>query len=106
VTSQASKLGLESRHWEIISRLLREQAPQAEVWAFGSRVNGKDHPGSDLDLVIRRGLSQEKMVNLKSAFHESDLPISVDLLHWDLIPEDFRRAIEKRYVVVSRQMGR
>ena len=24
-----------------------------EVWAYGSRVNGRAHEGSDLDLVIR-----------------------------------------------------
>ena len=34
--------------------LLREHVPNAEVWAYGrSRVNGRCHSGSDLDLVLR-----------------------------------------------------
>ena len=34
--------------------LLREHVPNAEVWAHGrSRVNGRGHSGSDLDLVVR-----------------------------------------------------
>jgi len=28
---------------------------QAEVWAYGSRVKGTAHDGSDIDLVIRHG---------------------------------------------------
>ena len=34
--------------------MLREHVPNAEVWAYGrSRVNGRCHSGSDLDLVLR-----------------------------------------------------
>lgn len=33
--------------------LLGQHVPQAEVWAYGSRVNGGAHEGSDLDLVLR-----------------------------------------------------
>jgi predicted nucleotidyltransferase len=30
-----------------------------EVWAYGSRVNGSAHEGSDLDLVIRTSIAQK-----------------------------------------------
>ena len=39
---------------EELEALLREHVPNAEVWAYGrSRVNGRCHSGSDLDLVLR-----------------------------------------------------
>lgn len=36
-----------------VQRLLHVHVPQAEVWAFGSRVTGAAHDASDLDLVLR-----------------------------------------------------
>ena len=39
---------------EELEALLREHVPNAEVWAHGrSRMNGRGHSGSDLDLVVR-----------------------------------------------------
>ena len=39
---------------EELEALLREHVPDAEVWAYGrSRVNGRCHSGSDLNLVLR-----------------------------------------------------
>ena len=39
---------------EELEALLREHVPNAEVWAYGrSRVNGRGHSGSDLNLVVR-----------------------------------------------------
>jgi uncharacterized protein len=34
-------------------QFLRRYSPEAEVWAYGSRVNGDGHECSDLDLVLR-----------------------------------------------------
>ena len=35
---------------QIIQRILRQQVPQAQVFAFGSRVNGNPRKYSDIDL--------------------------------------------------------
>ncbi len=43
------RLHLQPKHREA---LLREHLPDVEVWAYGSRVNGRSHDGSDLDLVL------------------------------------------------------
>lgn len=87
--------------------VLRHYVPQSEVWAYGSRVTGRAHAASDLDLVIRnpKDLSQkEKNIDeLKAAFSESNLPFLVDVLDWARIPESFRQEIEKAHVVL--QMG-
>ena len=44
---------LSGRHRRALEALLREHLPDVEVWAYGSRVNGLGHEGSDLDLVLR-----------------------------------------------------
>jgi len=45
-------LDLPGRHLRLLRLLLKEHTPGAEVWAYGSRVNGGSHARSDLDLVL------------------------------------------------------
>ena len=82
---------------ETVRRLLAAHLPDAEVLAFGSRVRGTAHEGSDLDLVLRNpadlSLPQPDLFPLREALSESNLPILVDLLDWARIPESFRREI-------------
>ncbi len=47
------RLHLQPRHRAMPEALLRKRLPDAEVWAYGSRINGRAHDGSDLDLVLR-----------------------------------------------------
>ena len=47
------RLELPLRYRRELEALLREHVPDAEVWAYGSRVTGESHPASDLDLVLR-----------------------------------------------------
>jgi predicted nucleotidyltransferase len=84
--------------------VLRLYAPEAEVWAYGSRVNGSAHDGSDLDLVLRNPMRltelQKQLAALREALSESNIPILVDVLDWARIPDEFRREIERQHVVV------
>ncbi len=85
--------------------ILEQHIPDAEVWAYGSRVAGDGHEGSDLDLVLRHPaqLNQpEKNIHrLRAALIESNLPILVEVLDWARVPEPFRREIERQHVVVA-----
>ena len=47
------RLALPRRYRDQLEALLREHVPGVEVWAYGSRVNGESHDGSDLDLALR-----------------------------------------------------
>ena len=47
------RLSLPPSYRRMVEDLLREHVPDAEVWAYGSRVNGQSHEASDLDLVVR-----------------------------------------------------
>jgi uncharacterized protein len=46
-------LGAKPAHLNTLLQLLNQYSPEAEVWAYGSRVNGDGHECSDLDLVLR-----------------------------------------------------
>ena len=74
-----------------------------EVWAYGSRVNGSAHEGSDLDLVIRANDLQPFPVNeynqLVEIIRESNIPILVEIRDWTRLPESFHKQIEKQYEV-------
>lgn len=89
---------------KIVRELLAVHVPDAEVWAYGSRVQGTAHDGSDLDLVIRNtleiGKPQADLNSLREALRESGLPILVDVLDWARIPESFQREIARGGKVV------
>lgn len=98
-------LNLPPADLRLVLDLLERRAPGAEVWAFGSRVDGRSHAGSDLDLVIRTAPDAPRdrplAAALRSAFAESDLPILVDVLSWTQLPEPFRGAIECAHVTLQ-----
>ena len=98
------RLDLPLRYRRIVEALLREHVPDAEVWAYGSRVNGESHEGSDLDLVVRGpGLAPlgEGFLNLLEAIEESNIPILVQVHDWARLPKSFHQEIEREYVVVQ-----
>ncbi|MGO8698846.1 MAG: nucleotidyltransferase family protein [Limisphaerales bacterium] len=98
------KLNLKPNHLRLLLEVLERCAPEAEVWAYGSRVNGGAHEGSDLDLVVRNPASldqpQKQLGLLRDALSESNLPMLVEVLDWARIPESFRREIERQHVNV------
>lgn len=97
------------QHMQTLLRLLAEHTPQAEVWAFGSRINGTGHEGSDLDIVLRNpaGLqhSTERYFELKEAVQESSLPILIEMHDWAHLPASFHTEISHRYVVLQEPMN-
>ena len=102
----ADRLHLRPRHRRLLEGLLREHLPDVEVWAYGSRVNGRSHDGSDLDLVLRGpGLEEVPLDCLKDfedAVRESMIPFLVEARDWATLPKRFHGEIERRYVVVRR----
>ena len=90
-------LDLRPEWLEVVRQLLAVHLPDAEVWAYGSRVQGTSHDASDLDLVVRNPIDLSKrqpdLSQLKEALRDSNLPILVDVLDWALIPESVRAEI-------------
>ena len=72
---ELAHLHLAPQHLGQLQTLLAAHVPAAEVWAYGSRVTGGAHEGSDLDLVLRHpqdlGQDVEGWFELKEALQES-----------------------------------
>ena len=98
------RLALPRRYRDQLEALLREHVPGVGVWAYGSRVNGESHDGSDLDLALR-GPALEPLDggfnDLLEAIEKSTIPILVQAHDWARLPESFHREIERDYVVVQ-----
>ncbi len=100
------RLHLGPRHRAMLERLFEEHLPGVEVWAYGSRVNGRSHDGSDLDLVLRGpGLDEvpfDQLEDFEEAVRVSALPFLVEARDWAHLPERFHREIERDYLVLVR----
>lgn len=72
-----------------------------KIWAYGSRVTGRAHDCSDLDLAIRTPnrdeLFVEELDNFKQRLTDSNIPFFVDVMDWGIIPDSFKENILKNY---------
>ena len=102
-------LDLPDRYRRQVEALLEEYVPEAEVWAYGSRVKGSSRPASDLDLVVRspnmEPLPAGRLGDLEDAFEESNIPVIVQVHDWARLPESFHEEIEKQYIVLQGALG-
>ena len=98
------RLHLLPKHRRALEALLQKHLPDVEVWAYGSRVNGRGHDGSDLDLVLRGpGLTEipsGQLGDFEEAVRESNIPFLVEAGDWARLPERFHREIERDHVVL------
>lgn len=89
--------------WQEVQRVLVQEIPGLEVWAFGSRARGDAKLYSDLDLAIitTTPLSLSQLASLTHAFESSDMTIRVDVVDWSSISEAFRRIVSSNKVVIQ-----
>jgi len=87
----------------LISIFSSENYPM-DVLAYGSRVNGDAHDGSDLDLAICGKNSQSLPIDVYSRLLEkiqdSNIPILVDIKDFYSLPNKFRQNIESKCEVL------
>ena len=98
-------IDLPTHYLALLQALFARHVPEVEVWAFGSRVTGDAHEGSDLDLVVRNPQDLTASVagwyDLKEAIQNSMLPILVDVHDWAHLPLAFHQEIAAHYVVLQ-----
>lgn len=92
-------LHLDPKYLSIIQTILNTYIPDKIVWVYGSRIKGRSHEGSDLDLVVISDVSNKQLSALQNAFSESNLPILVNVLEWSILPESFKSEIENAHEV-------
>lgn len=86
---------------EILTDIFSKYCPKSEIWAYGSRVNGDAHEGSDLDLVIKSFNSDTcTLAELRQFIQDSDIPFLVDLNVFDDMPKAYQQEILKKYLVI------
>lgn len=71
----------------------------SKILAYGSRVNGDAHSTSDLDLVIvsddNSKINMSEFFDFKDTLQSSNIPILVQVMDWNRIPEAFHDNIMK-----------
>ena len=89
---------LKSKYKQMLLDIFSELPIPVEIWAYGSRVKGGAHEGSDLDLIVRtpsyEKLPADVLQELKDKIRNSNIPILVDLFDWSRLPESFHKNIE------------
>ena len=96
-------IDLEPDQLELLEQILKRHIPNKTVWAYGSRVTWKANERSDLDLAVFDCSSMETGA-LREALEESNLLVSVDIMKWESIPENFKKNIREKYVVLQEKM--
>ena len=101
------ELQLSPEHLSMVREVLAHWLPDAQVLAFGSRVNGAARKFSDLDLAIVSStpLDWRLLGKVRDAFEDTDLPICVDLVDWSQADAGFKAMVERQGMVVLRHNG-
>ncbi len=84
-------------HIETVLGILARHVPECEARIFGSRFSGTAKRYSDLDIALvgREKLDWRVMAAIKEEFQESELAFRVDILDWNALSAEFRKAIEE-----------
>ena len=94
-------LNVKREYLNELINIFNNYCPKAEIWAYGSRVNGDCHSGSDLDLVVKSFNSDDVYLSeLKTLLSESNIPFMVDIHEYDYLPKSFQKEIELDYEVI------
>lgn len=96
-----NKLFIKQKYLDELISIFDLRCPNAIIWAYGSRVNGDAHDGSDLDLVVKDfGNSDCYLYELKEYLKDSNIPFLIDIVEYKYIPESFQKEIEKNYIEI------
>ena len=94
---------LKTSELDLVRKILADSIPDLEVWAFGSRVHGRQlKEFSDLDLVVfsQKGQLLDLGV-LRENLTDSDLPFTVDVSSWTQLPDWLQQEILQEHVILQ-----
>jgi len=96
-----TRLFIKPEQLKMLTDIFDNYCPKAEIWAYGSRIKGEAHSGSDLDLVVKNFNSDEVYIlELRELIQESNIPFLVDIFLFDSLPKSFQDEILKDYIVI------
>ncbi len=98
---------IEQKYWYQLQTIFKNYCPNAEIWAYGSRINGNAHSGSDLDLIVKNfGDHKCNITELKKIIANSNIPFLIDICEFNSLPEYFKQEIINNYVVIFTNSSR
>ena len=89
-----ANLDLADRYVDFIINTVKSILPDAEIYIYGSRVQGKAREYSDVDIALRGEIDFDKLLKLKVLFEDSTFPYKVDIVVLDSLKPDFLKIIE------------
>ena len=92
------KVDLTKEEFCIIKDILKDIS---EVYLFGSRVTGKSKKFSDLDVCLKKDISDYDYEILKEKFENSDLPFKIDLVEYKRASDSFKKIIDSESIKFS-----
>lgn len=94
-------INLKQEYLNELNQIFQKYCPNAEIWAYGSRINGDSHSGSDLDLTVKSFNEDNKYLSdLKDLLNDSDIPFLIDITEYDKLPETFQKEIKNGYIKI------
>ena len=96
-----NKLFIEKKHLKILKQIFDKYCPNSTILAYGSRIKGQAHSGSDLDLAIKNFDEIEySLCDIKQAINESNIPFLVDIFVLESLPKSFQEEINKENIII------
>jgi predicted nucleotidyltransferase len=87
---------------DFIKNVIKMYLSDCEIRVFGSRIKKRSKKYSDIDIAI---VSKEKIdwvtiEKIKERFSISDLPYRVDILDYNSLSLNFKKIVDKNYIVL------
>lgn len=99
------KFGLNDTNYNFLVQKLIQPLKQIglKVFIFGSRSTGKNHPFSDIDILIEGEITpsiDHEIINLKNFFEESNFPYKIDLVYEKNLAKSYRDNVLKTRIEI------
>ncbi len=90
-----SCLDLDEKYISFIKETIGNVLPNAEIFIYGSRTQGKAYEYSDVDIALKGDISFEDLLNVRALFENSTFPYKVDVVDLRTLDKEFLRIIKK-----------
>lgn len=99
------KYGLKDEHYQFLDKNLIQPLKQSglKIDIFGSRVTGRNHPFSDIDILLEGKFNDRldsEIAMIKEKFEESSFPIKVDLVREQDLAASYRERVLRERIKV------
>lgn len=95
-------LNVKQKYLNELKDIFNKYCPNAEIWAYGSRITNDCHSGSDLDLVVKNFNDPSKhLFELNKLLCDSNIPFLIDIKEFDNLPPSFQEEIKRNYIKIE-----